>query len=295
MKHFGILAGMMVVALTAVLPYAVAAAEQREDQTVDHTSKEQKEVPPTPAATQTGSPSPGNGKVPNNKPAAAALTLLYKPPLGLGAPTGLVAGGSRGTDTCLSGEGGNEHAALTLSVLAPADHIGLTVHEQPSLYWYLSAPAGCQVEVTLTDEQAVEPLLDVTLSPPIKPGVQQVRLADYGVRLTPGVQYQWAVALVPDPEHRSKDIIAASGIERTEATAALRADLAQADKTTVAALYAEAGLWYDAVAAISDLIADVPQNPAPRMQRAALLEQVRLPEVVEYERKLGYQQNRLGQ
>jgi hypothetical protein len=171
----------------------------------------------------------------------------------------------------------------------------LTVHEQPSLYWYLSAPSGCQIEVTLTDEQAVEPLLDLNLSPPIKPGVQRVRLADHGVHLTPGVQYQWAVALVPDPEHRSKDIVAASGIERIKATEALQGNLAQADKTAVPALYAEAGLWYDAVAAISDLIADVPQNRGLRMQRTMLLEQVQLPEVVEYEKKLGYQQNRLGQ
>jgi len=295
MKHLRVLAGMIVVALTTVLLYAMSAAEQREDQTGDHTSTEQKEVPPTPAVTQPGTLPQSDAKVANNKPATAAVTLLYKPPLGLGAPTGLIAGGSRGTTTCLSGDPGNENTALTLSVLAPADHIGLTVHEQPSLYWYLSAPAGCQIEVTLTDEQAVEPLLDLNLSPPIKPGVQRVRLADHGVHLTPGVQYQWAVALVPDPEHRSKDIIAAGGIKRIEAPEALRAKLVQADKTTVVALYAETGLWYDTVAAISDLIGATPQDPMLRMQRVVLLEQVQLPEVVEYERKLSYQQKRPGQ
>jgi len=273
----------------------VSAAEQRESQAVDHTNQEQKETPPTPAATPSETSSQNNAKVANNKPAAAAATLSYKPPLGLGAPTGLIAGGSRGTTTCLSGNFGNENAALMLSVLAPTDHIGLTVHEQPSLYWYLSAPTGCQVEVTLTDEQTVEPLLDLNLSPPLKPGVQRVRLADHGVHLTPGVQYQWAVALVPDPEHRSKDIVAASGIERIEATETFRAELAQADKTTIPALYAEAGLWYDAVGAISELIGAAPQDPTLRMQRAALLGQVRLPEIGEYERKLSYQQSRLGQ
>jgi hypothetical protein len=279
MKHLGILAGMIIVGLTTVLPYAVSAAEQQTDQTVDPTSTEKKTVPPTSAVTQPGTLPQDGGKASNKKSAAA--TLLYKPPLGLGAPTGLIAGGSRGTTTCLSGDPGDEHTALTLSVLAPVDHIGLTVHEQPSLYWYLSAPTGCQIEVTLTDEQAVEPLLDLSLSPPIKPGVQRVRLVDHGVRLTPGIQYQWAVALIPDPEHRSKDIVAAGGIERIEATEALRAELAQADKTTVPALYAEAGLLYDTVAAISELIDATPQDPMLRMQRVVLLEQVQLPEVVE--------------
>ena len=143
-------------------------------------------------------------------------TPVYKPPLGLGAPSSLVAGGSRGTNTCLAGGLKDGNTTLTLSVLVPVDHIGLTVQEQPSLYWYLSAATSCQVEVTLTDGQVVEPLLDLRLSPPANPGVQRVRLADHGVRLAPGVQYQWAVALIPDPNHRSKDIIAARGIKRTE-------------------------------------------------------------------------------
>jgi Domain of Unknown Function (DUF928) len=294
MKHIRILVGMIVVALTTVPPYAVSAAEQQENQMVGQPIKTQKEVPPIPAATQPGTLPQPNDNLSNNKPAAAMPTLLYKPPLGLGAPTGLVAGGSRGTTTCLSGDPGNEHTALMLSVLAPADHIGLTVHEQPSLYWYLSAPTDCQVEVTLTDEQAVEPLLELSLSPPINSGVQRVRLADHNVHLAPGAQYQWAVALVPDPEHRSKDIIATGGIKRIEATKALQAKLTQADMMEAATLYAEAGLWYDTVAAISDLIIAAPQDPTLRIQRAALLEQVRLPEVAEYERKLSYQQKNLG-
>ena len=167
---------------------------------------------------------------PDNRPAAATPTPVYKPPLGLGAPSSLVAGGSRGTNTCLAGGFKDGNTTLTLSVLVPADHVGLTVQEQPSLYWYLSAATSCQVEVTLTDGQAVEPLLDLRLSPPANPGVQRVRLADHGVRLAPGVQYQWAVALVPDPNHRSKDIVAAGGIKRIEATEALQAKLAQAEQ-----------------------------------------------------------------
>jgi uncharacterized protein DUF928 len=138
--------------------------------------------------------------------------------------------------------------------------------------------------VTLTDAQAVEPLLDLKLNPPANPGVQRVRLADHGVHLAPGAQYQWAVALVPDPNHRSKDIVAAGGIKRIEATDDLHAKLAQANKGEAAAIYAEAGLWYDAVTAVSELIATAPQDPALRTQRAALLEQVRLSEVAERDR-----------
>lgn len=283
MRHISILAGTVLVGLTVAFPYVVASAEEQADQAAGRANTPQ-EVPAVPATPQSAIPSEREGQSPDNRPAAPARTPVYKPPLGLGAPTGLVAGGSRGAKTCLAGDFRDGSTTLMLSVLVPADHVGLTVQEQPSLYWYLSAATSCPVEVTLTDGQAVEPLLDLRLNPPINPGVQRVRLADHGVRLTPGVRYQWAVALVPDPSHRSKDIVAAGGIKRIEATEALHAKLTQADKEDVAAIYAEEGLWYDTVAAISDLIATAPQDSALRMQRAALLEQGQLAEVAAYDR-----------
>jgi len=60
------------------------------------------------------------------QPAVAAPS--YQPPL-RGAPGGRVGGGTRGT--------GRE--TFVLSVLAP-DHTGLTVSEQPALYWFISNP-----------------------------------------------------------------------------------------------------------------------------------------------------------
>lgn len=279
MKRISILAGTVLVGLAATLLGAVAMAEQQQEQTADRALGSQKEAPAVPAATQSATPPQREGR-----PAAPARTPVYKPPLGLGAPTGLVAGGSPGANTCLAGDLKDKDTTLTLSILVPPDHVGLTVQEQPSLYWYLSAATSCQVEVTVTDGQVVEPLLDLRLSPPANPGVQRVRLADHGVRLAPGVQYQWAVALVPDPDHCSKDIVAAGGIKRIEATEALHAKLAQADRGEAAAIYAEAGLWYDAVAATSELIATAPQDSALRVQRATLLEQVRLSEAAEYDR-----------
>ncbi len=284
MKRMSILTGTVLIGLTTAFPYVMATAGEQADQAVGraNTPQEGPAVSPTPQSTI---PSQREGQSADNKPAAVTPMPVYKPPLGLGAPNGLVAGGSRGANICLATGPGKTNATLTLSVLAPADHVGLTVQEQPSLYWYLSATTTCQVEVTLTDEQTVEPLLELKLDPPTTPGLQRVRLIDHGVRLSPGVRYQWAVALVPDPNHRSKDIIAAGGIERTKTTEALQAKLGRANTMDVAAIYAEEGLWYDTVAAISDLITTAPQDSALRMQRAALLEQGHLPEVAAYDRR----------
>ena len=54
-------------------------------------------------------------------------------------------------------------------------------------------------------------------------------------------------------------------------------------KTNAVQVYAEAGLWYDAIMAISELIEADPTNAELRQQRAALLEQVALPGVAAHD------------
>jgi hypothetical protein len=115
--------------------------------------------------------------------------------------------------------------------------------------------------------------------------VQRVRLADYAVRLEPGVLYQWFVALVPNPTQRSQDVVTSGMIERITLSDELRAQLAQTGKARLPHLFAAASLWYDAIAAISDLIDAAPQDTTLRQQRAALLEQVDLPPVAAYDRQ----------
>jgi uncharacterized protein (UPF0335 family) len=165
-------------------------------------------------------------------------------------------------------------------VLAP-DHSGFTTSEQPSLYWYISKPTSLPVELTVMDPQGVKPILETRLSSAVNAGVQRVRLADYNVRLSPGAAYRWFVAVVPDSDRRSKDILAGGAIERVETPEELKAKLAQTAKKEAPFVYAEAGMWYDALGAISDLIEAAPQDQELRKQRAAMLAQVGLPTITE--------------
>ena len=193
--------------------------------------------------------------------------LLYHPPRGLGAPSAgrRVGGGTRGTNKSIP----------ILSVLAP-DHTGLTVREQPDLYWFASDVVTTPVELTLTLEKGDTPLLEKRLPVPTKAGIQRVRLSDYGVKLIPGERYNWSIALVFDPKRRSKDIIAMGAIERVD-----RADINLVAAPTTDAFYrfAADGLWYDAVMVISELIETTPADMTLRKHRAELLDQVDLPEI----------------
>lgn len=200
---------------------------------------------------------------------------VYRPPL-RGAPplTRLVGGGTRAKGKELP----------LLAVLAP-EHTGLTVNEKPVLYWYLSAPVSDRLELTVIDETAIKPLLEVNLDPPKKAGVQRVSLANYGIRLKPGVEYQWSIALVPDPQKRSSDAITSGTIQYIAPPQPLSDKLAQAEPMTLSYIYAEEGYWYDALASLSELIEADPADRSLREKRAALLKQEGLLDAADYDRK----------
>jgi hypothetical protein len=205
-----------------------------------------------------------NLKDQSKKTEAPASAPVYTPPK-RGAPGGRIGGGTRGFQREVS----------VLSALAP-DHSGFTTSEQPALYWFISSSTSLPVELTVMDPQGVQPILETRLPSPITAGVHRIRLSDYNVRLAPGAAYRWFVSVVPDADRRSKDITAGGAIERVEMPEALKGKVAQAPKSDLPSIYGEAGLWYDTVAAISELIEAAPQDQALRKQRTALLAQVGL-------------------
>jgi len=200
---------------------------------------------------------------------ADATAPIYQPPK-RGAPGGRVGGGTRG----------GQQNTFVLSVLAP-DHSGFTTSDQPSLYWFISTATTLPVEITVMDADGIQPIVETKLPEPVTAGVHRIRLSDYNVHLKPGAAYRWFVSVVPDADRRSKDITAGGAIERIEMPEALKAKVAQAKKTDLPSIYAEAGIWYDTVAVMSDLIDAAPQDQALRQQRTALLRQVGLTGITE--------------
>ena len=211
------------------------------------------------AAAQSTATKPSTGTSSN-----VQSNVRFRPPTS-GAASVRVTGGSRGAGD----------AAITLDVLAP-DDIGTTTQEQPSLFWFQSKPAEAKFELTLLQPNQIKPLVQVKVERAGKAGIQRLKLADHGVKLSPGVEYQWVVALVTDADNRSTDLVASGVIKRVAADADLKEKISQAAPASLAGLYAEAGIWYDALAALADQIEAQPENKTLRQTRAELLRQVGL-------------------
>jgi hypothetical protein len=197
----------------------------------------------------------------------AQKTPVYKPPL-RGAPSSRVGGGSRGV--------GDDSPVL--AVIAP-DHTGLTLQEQPTLYWYVSKKVPAHVEITVIDDVSIKPLLEKNLDTPVGPGIQGLRLKDYGINLQPGIEYRWHVAIVVDPNQRSNDIIASGTIKRIVNSESMRQKLTHAQGNAAVAAYAEEGIWYDAIAALMAQMDADPLNQELQQQYQALLQQVGLGQI----------------
>ncbi len=165
----------------------------------------------------------------------------------------------------------------TLIALVP-QQVGLTTRDQPVLFWYQSKPANAKLELTLIQPGTPKPLM-VVVSPSARPGIHRIRLANHSVKLAVNVDYQWAVSLIPDPSSRSLDVVAKGTVKRVEPSKELARLLTASSPAELPAIYAQAGIWYDALEAISDEIDAHPDDKALRSQRAELLKQVGLPAI----------------
>lgn len=195
-----------------------------------------------------------------NRPASSRFRPITKP-----APSVRLTGGSRGTGA----------ETVTLHVLAP-EAVGKTIQAQPALYWFQSAPSKAHLEIAILQDGVPEPILATSSLTASTPGVHRLDLSKTDVRLSPGIEYQWVIALVTDPENRSTDLVASGFIERIQPDPALEQRLDAATPEAKPSTLIEAGLWYDALATLADRIRTNPSDTAALQARSELLRTVGL-------------------
>ena len=138
--------------------------------------------------------------------------------------------------------------AARLTVLAPEDHVGLTVEAQPTLYFLLEEDTPCGVQFVLNDRRQVPPLVETVVLESGRAGLHAIRLGDHGITLEPDIDYDWFVQVTDDPSRRAPQIFSGGQVRRIEPPRGLEADLA-AKGAVRSQVLGDRSLWYDAVAA----------------------------------------------
>jgi hypothetical protein len=149
------------------------------------------------------------------------------------------------------------------------------------LFYFQRGESASKSSLTLSvvDPARPAPLLKARSEHP-EPGFRRVQLSRHAVALEPGVRYEWRVSLGAQGEGRSSDVFASGVIRYVEPSAELARAL-EAAPGKRAEIYAQHGIWYDALEEVSNRILEEPQNPEWKQARASLLEQIGLGRIAE--------------
>ena len=197
---------------------------------------------------------------------------LYSPPKKI-TPRARVGGDARGTD-------GTDPE---VKALVP-DHVGLTTKETPVVNFYVSKSTPYEVVVTLRDDRSPRAFQEKSIPSPKQPGIYTINFKDLGFTLEPNVQYRWFVSVIRDQNQHSNNPVAGGVIERCELSECLTERDIKLSCTDQSVMdNARAGLWYDAMGCLCNLIDADPKNEKLRRLRARLLKDVGLNGVAEWD------------
>ena len=162
--------------------------------------------------------------------------------------------------TSISGIRGSSGGCLgiettSLTALAPYTHIGQTTSTHPTFVWFVPDRQSYPVELQLSQyspksaSRKGNTLFKVTLKS--TPGIMTYSLPKHQLGLSSGQKYVWQVAVLCNPNRPSEDLLVSTEIIVVDAPTSLQKQLTTvSDSLDKAKLYAEVGLWYDALAEV---------------------------------------------
>jgi Domain of Unknown Function (DUF928) len=181
---------------------------------------------------------------------------------------------------------------VTLLTPPPQEATGQTTSGRPTFFWSVSFTPNPEkpqnkpkfpitLDFTLVRRGVAQPLVFKRME------INQLGLVKLAMpkdlpELQPGIEYRWTVSVVKDPVRRSMNPTFQSFVTRVALTPELdkRLKAATSDRDR-AVIYAEAGMWYDALNAIGTNYLNKPNDASIRADLVTLLDQVGLPKVVE--------------
>ena len=201
-----------------------------------------------------------------------------------------------------------------VTLLIPSqDYIGQTISSHPTFSWYLSQPVEVPMQFTLVEDKrggGGKTIWEKKIDSP-QQGMIHIEIPKDRPELVPGKTYRWTVTLVCNSVQPSANRYLISYIERVPITRALEQKLSATGlnhnslpKTIPsgsgleirdlrfaaalryrASLYAESGLWYDAVAALTTALKQHPKDALVQEDLLSLFKQVGLGDVAKQERQ----------
>lgn len=200
-------------------------------------------------------------------------------------PGGRVRGGAR-RDTCPQVK--PELTALVPFTQEPPSVTnvwGLATKAHPTLWFYVpyTKALAYPTEFVLQDEES-NPIYQQAIALPDKPGVISVSLPTNALPLTLSNQYRWFLTINCDQIKQSPPappIYVEGVIKRIKLNQATIEQLKTATPLQQVAIYAQNGIWHDALTTLAELRQQNPQDAALQTQWRDLLASIGLDDIAE--------------
>jgi Domain of Unknown Function (DUF928) len=136
-----------------------------------------------------------------------------------------------------------------LTILAPINHVGQTTSIRPTFAWFVFDKQPLPIEFSLYEfDEGSKPKLLHKSKLQSYPGVMKFTLSSKVSPLKVGKTYLWQLQAVCNSNHPSRDPVARAEIQVVRMPLTLLTALSRtSDRYLKANLYAEAGIWYDAL------------------------------------------------
>ena len=177
----------------------------------------------------------------------------YVPPATDARPQRLISGGSRGCKDSVN-------ASLTL--LVPPSHLPTTSSSHPTFFLHLENIPTRPLLFTVVEPGIVEPVFEQKLTLK-QSGLVPIKLPESSRGLEAGKEYYWTVSIPCNQKRPSQNAYARAAIKRISLPARIAEKLiSNPDNLEKARIYAQSGIWYDALATSYQAYSQAPpQSP----------------------------------
>jgi hypothetical protein len=214
----------------------------------------------------------------------AQATTFNQPPIPPGPPPGgRVRGGAKRGELA-----GCPLTKTDLTALVPftkeANSVsnvwGETTVERPSWFFYVpyTKDSSYTVEFVLQDQDSNE-VYKNAIALPDQPGVIRVSLPSTAPALAVDKQYRWFFSINCDKQENSPWTYVEGVIQRVNLSQATVKELETAEPLKRYAIYAQKGIWYEALTTLAELRQKNPQDAALQAEWQNLLDSIRLDDV----------------
>ncbi len=172
------------------------------------------------------------------------ISQTFRPP-NLGNPPATAGGATRG-GACLKG-------TQRFTALLPQSQIGLTLSGHPTFFWYVPQSPATTAQFLLMNRNDSQVVYETTLTLPTKAGIVSFKLPDTVQPLEVGQRYHWFLTINCNTIDRNGNPNADGWVERAAPNAGLSEKIQQTAERDLPTLYADQGIWYEALTSLAQL------------------------------------------